>query len=144
MLTYADGVSDVDLAALLRFHEKHGKIGTVTAVQPPGRFGELEIDDDQTVHEFAEKPALSKGFISGGFFVFERRFLARLANDPTLVLEQAPLMRLARDGELAAFRHDGFWHPMDGSRDHKYLNDLWSRNQAPWKTWEVPKLRAVA
>ena len=144
MLTYADGVSDVDIGKLLRFHEAGGKIGTVTAVQPPGRFGELDISSDAVVHEFAEKPVLSKGFVSGGFFVFERRFLGRLANDPTLVLEQGPLMRLARDGELNAFQHEGFWHPMDSSRDYKYLNDLWSSNQAPWKTWDMPRLRAAA
>ncbi|MGC3967121.1 MAG: glucose-1-phosphate cytidylyltransferase [Pirellulales bacterium] len=144
MLTYADGVADVDISRLLKFHTAHGKLGTVTAVQPPGRFGELEIDDDKSVNEFAEKPSFSKGFISGGFFVFERRFLTRLANDPSLILEQAPLMRLARDGQLAAFQHDGFWHPMDSSRDHKYLNDLWTHNQAPWKTWDARPLRVAA
>lgn len=143
-LTYADGVGDVDIGRLLKFHAAHGKTGTVTAVQQPGRFGELEIDGAHTVNEFAEKPAVSKGFISGGYFVFERRFLKRLSSDPKLTLEQAPLMRLARDGELAAFEHEGFWHPMDGIRDYKYLNDLWARNSAPWRTWDAAQSRAAA
>ena len=143
MLTYGDGVADVDLGKLLSCHKAHGKLGTVTAVQPPGRFGELEIEEG-IVNDFSEKPPASKGFISGGFFVFERKFLSRLVDDPTLVLEQAPLMRLARDGELGAYQHDGFWHPMDSSRDYKYLNDLWSRNEAPWRTPELPRLRAAA
>src|SRR5262249_28445027 len=116
---------------------------TVTAVQPPGRFGEIDLDRHQ-VTEFAEKPLLSRGRISGGFFVFHRRMLDRLQDQPGLVFEQEPLMQLARDGELMAYLHDGFWQPMDNSRDYKYLNDLWQQGQAPWKTWEAPRLRAAA
>jgi glucose-1-phosphate cytidylyltransferase len=143
MLTYGDGVADVNLAALVAYHKGHGKIGTVTAVQAPGRFGEIELDGAQVV-EFNEKPLVSRGRINGGFFVFDRRFFDRLRNDPTLVLEQAPLMGLARDGELMAYRHDGFWHPMDSSRDYRYLNDLWAQGNAPWNTWDVRRVRSAA
>jgi glucose-1-phosphate cytidylyltransferase len=132
MLTYGDGLADVDLHALLAFHRAHGRVGTVTTVRPPGRFGEVEIDGP-LVAEFAEKPLLSRGRISGGFFVFERRFVDRLRDDPGLVLEQEPLMQLARDGELAAYQHDGFWQCMDSSRDFQYLNGLWGSGSAPWE-----------
>jgi glucose-1-phosphate cytidylyltransferase len=145
LLTYGDGVADVDISRLLEFHRAHGKIGTVTAVQPPGRFGELELEG-RRVAEFSEKPLLARGRISGGFFVFNRSLFSRLQDDPALVLENDPLMRLARDGELMAYLHDGFWHPMDSSRDYKYLNELWAARTAPWNTWE-PKpaaLRAAA
>jgi len=143
-LTYGDGVSDVDIGKLVDFHDSHGMLGTVTAVQPPGRFGELEIADG-VVHDFSEKPPVSKGLISGGFFIFQRAFLSRLIDDPSLVLEQSPLMRLARDGQLGAYEHTGFWHPMDSSRDYKYLNDLWAGGNAPWKSWGAPpRLRAAA
>jgi glucose-1-phosphate cytidylyltransferase len=139
LLTYGDGVSDIAIDKLLAFHRSHGKIGTVTAVQPPGRFGELELTG-QRVAEFCEKPLLARGRISGGFFVFQRPFLERLlVDDPGLVLENEPLMQLARDGELMAYSHNGFWHPMDSSRDYKYLNELWDSHQAPWKTWEQPR-----
>ncbi len=145
LLTYGDGVADVNVAELLAFHRSHGKLATVTAVQPPGRFGELELDG-RRVAEFSEKPLLSQGRISGGFFVFERAVFARLQDDPGLVLESGPLVQLARDGELMAYQHDGFWHPMDSSRDYKYLNDLWAAHKAPWNTWEArpAALRAAA
>ena len=124
LLTYGDGVADVDVRRLLAFHQAHGKVGTVTAVQPPGRFGELELEG-RRVAEFSEKPLLARGRISGGFFVFGRAMFDRLEDDPALVFEHEPLMRLARDGELMAYPHDGFWHPMDSSRDYQFLNDLW-------------------
>ena len=144
LLTYGDGVADVDVRRLLAFHQAHGKVGTVTAVQPPGRFGELELEG-RRVAEFSEKPLLARGRISGGFFVFGRAMFDRLEDDPALVFEQEPLMRLARDGELMAYPHDGFWHPMDSSRDYQFLNELWASGRAPWKTWDVPPaLRAVA
>ena len=135
LLTYGDGVADIDLDALLEFHHRHGKLGTVTAVRPPGRFGEIEVQTGGGVSEFNEKPNVSRGRINGGFFVFKREFLARLRDDTTLTLEQEPLIQLARDGELMAYEHDGFWQPMDTARDHRYLNDLWQRGQAPWCTW---------
>lgn len=135
-LTYGDGVADVNLTRLLDFHEQHGRTATVTAVRPPGRFGEIELSGAE-VTEFNEKPNVSRGRINGGFFVFERRFLSRLRDDATLVLEQEPLINLARDGELMAYPHDGFWQPMDTARDHRYLNDLWNSGEAPWNTWDA-------
>jgi glucose-1-phosphate cytidylyltransferase len=143
LLTYGDGVADINVRQLVEFHQSHGKIGTVTAVRPPGRFGEIDLNGHHVV-EFNEKPLLTRGRISGGFFVFQRRIFERLHDDPGLVFEQGPLMQLARDGELMAHLHNGFWQPMDNSRDYKYLNDLWTAGQAPWKTWEVPRLRAAA
>jgi glucose-1-phosphate cytidylyltransferase len=144
LLTYGDGVADVNVRKLVEFHRSHGKVGTVTAVQPPGRFGELELEG-RRVAEFSEKPLLARGRINGGFFVFHRSLFERLADDPSLVFENEPMMQLARDGELMAHLHDGFWHPMDNSRDYKYLNDLWAAGQAPWKTWgAAPALRAAA
>jgi len=143
LLTYGDGVSDVNLRQLVEFHRGHGKIGTVTAVRPPGRFGEIDLEGHQ-VTEFNEKPLLARGRISGGFFVFKRRIFERLRDDPGLILEHGPLIQLARDGELMARPHDGFWQPMDNSRDYSYLNELWDNGNAPWKTWQVPHLRAVA
>jgi glucose-1-phosphate cytidylyltransferase len=135
MLTYGDGVADVNLRRLVAFHRRHGKIGTVTAVRPPGRFGEIETEGG-LVTEFNEKPHTSRGRINGGFFVFDRRIFERLHDDAGLVLEQQPLIELARDGELAAYPHNGFWQPMDTAREHRYLNDLWSTGRAPWQTWE--------
>jgi glucose-1-phosphate cytidylyltransferase len=143
LMTYGDGVADVDIPSLLAFHRSHGRIATVTTVRPPSRFGEIELDGDRVV-EFDEKPAVARGFINGGFFVLNRRMFARLPDDPGLVFEQAPLKQLARDGELMAYRHEGFWQPMDSSREHKYLNDLWNSGAAPWKTWDVPRRRAAA
>jgi glucose-1-phosphate cytidylyltransferase len=143
MLTYGDGVADINIRQLVDFHRGHGKLGTVTAVRPPGRFGEIDLDGNQVV-EFNEKPLLTRGRISGGFFVFQRRMFDRLQNDVGLVFEQAPLMQLARDGQLMAHLHNGFWQPMDNSRDYKYLNELWEAGKAPWNCWEAPRLRAVA
>ena len=144
LLTYGDGVADVNVRRLVEFHRAHGKVGTVTAVQPPGRFGELELEG-RRVRDFSEKPPLTRGRISGGFFVFRRELFDRLPDDdPGLVFERDPLTGLARDGELMAFPHDGFWHPMDSSRDYKYLNDLWAERAAPWNTWEAAPARRAA
>jgi glucose-1-phosphate cytidylyltransferase len=143
LLTYGDGVSDVNVRKLIDFHKAHGKIGTVTAVQPPGRFGEIELEGHR-VAEFNEKPLLSRGRINGGFFVFRRKIFERLDDDPELIFEQAPLMQLAREGELMAYLHNGFWQPMDNSRDYRYLNDLWDQGRAPWSTWTPALKRAAA
>jgi len=143
LLTYGDGVADVNVRALVQFHLGHGKTGTVTAVHAPGRFGEIEMDGRQ-VRTFMEKPLLSRGRVSAGFFAFHRRIFERLHDDQGLILESTPLMDLARDGELMAYVHDGFWHPMDNSRDYKYLNDLWAARTAPWKVWDTRGLRAAA
>jgi glucose-1-phosphate cytidylyltransferase len=142
-LTYGDGVSNIDLRKLASFHLRHGKIGTLTAVQQPGRFGELELDD-QRIIEFNEKPLVSRGRINGGFYAFHRAIFDRMAEDPSLVLEKAPLMHLAQDGELMAYFHDDFWQCMDSSRDCKLLNDLWSQGQAAWKTWDAPARHRAA
>jgi glucose-1-phosphate cytidylyltransferase len=142
-LTYGDGLADVNLDDLLAFHRRHGKLGTVTAVRPPSRFGEIEVNNGR-VHQFNEKPLLTRGYINGGFFVFNRGFLEYLADDPALVLEQGPLHGLAEAGELMAYQHHGFWQPMDNSRDFKHLNDLWDNHSAPWVSVPAPPLRRVA
>ncbi len=130
MLTYGDGVSNVDLGALLDFHRSHGRLATVTAVRPAARFGDLEIVDDR-VAVFAEKPQMGEGWISGGFFVFEPEVLDFIADDSTM-LERAPLEKLATSGQLMAYRHWGFWQPMDTMRDKNALEALWASGTAPW------------
>jgi glucose-1-phosphate cytidylyltransferase len=135
-LTYGDGLGNVDIRGLLTFHRSHGKLATVTAVRPPGRFGDLRLSDKQ-VAAFAEKPQVSHGFINGGFFVFERAFIERyLADRDELVLEGEPLQRVAADGQLMAWPHEGFWQPMDTYREWKLLDGLWAAGKAPWKVWK--------
>lgn len=129
--TYGDGLADLDLAALARFHKAHGKAATVTAVAPPGRYGALEISGAQ-VRRFIEKPPGDNGLISGGFFVLEPRVLQRIGGDET-AFEQGPLESLAADGDLMAFRHDGFWAAMDTLRDKTALEALWASGHAPWR-----------
>lgn len=133
MLTYGDGLTDLDISAVEAFHGKHGKIGTVTGVRPPSRYGELAIEGDQ-VKAFQEKPTAASDMINGGYFVFSRKFLEYLDDDARCILERAPLERLARDGELRVFRHEGFWQCMDTPRDLEYLNSLAKRPVPPWKT----------
>ncbi len=131
--TYGDGVSDIDIGALLRFHQAHGKLATVTAVQPPGRYGALERDGD-AVRGFVEKPRGDGGWINGGFFVLSPKVLPYIAADDT-TWEAEPLARLAAEDQLQAYEHDGFWHPMDTLRDKNYLEQLWQSGSAPWKQW---------
>ena len=131
MCTYGDGLSDVDLGALLQFHERHGKVATVTAVRPPARFGGLSLDGD-AVREFSEKPQAEAGWINGGFFVFEPGVFDYLPGDDS-ILEREPLEQLARDGELMAFRHEGFFQPMDTLRERALLESMWAKGTAPWK-----------
>ncbi len=133
LVTYGDGLGDVDLGALFRFHRSHGRLATVTAVRPPPRFGALTLEGD-TVVEFSEKPPAREGWINGGFFVFEPGIFEYLKGDST-VLERQTLPRLAAEGQLMAWRHEGFWQPMDAPRDQEALESLWSAGQAPWKTW---------
>jgi glucose-1-phosphate cytidylyltransferase len=131
--TYGDGVSDVDLTKLLAFHRAHGRVATVTAVRPPGRFGEMVMDGD-VVEEFNEKPQATEGFINGGYFVFDaKRIWDYLGTEDGVVLEREPLQRLSLDGQLRAFRHAGFWQPMDTLREYQLLNDLWASGRAPWR-----------
>jgi glucose-1-phosphate cytidylyltransferase len=132
-LTYGDGVSDVDIAASIKFHEEHGKLATVTSVFPPGRFGALEIEGS-SVKSFMEKPKGDGGMINGGFFVLSPKVLNRIEG-PETFWEHEPLKSLAVDGELMAFEHQGFWQPMDTLRDKMLLEGLWANNKAPWKTW---------
>ena len=132
-LTYADGVADIDLAALDAFHRGHGGLATVTVVRPRAQFGVTQLDDDDRVLAFEEKPRLQQ-WVNGGFFVFEPGFLEYLEEDS--VLENAPLRRLAADAELHAFRHTGFWDCMDNYKDAVTLNDLWAAGDAPWAVWE--------
>jgi glucose-1-phosphate cytidylyltransferase len=135
LLTYGDGVTDLDIGRTLAFHRAHGKVATVTAVRPPGRFGEMRIDDG-AVTEFNEKPSATEGFINGGFFVLDaKRIWDFLGTDPRTVLEREPLRRLAAERQLVAFPHTGFWQPMDTAREYGLLNELWAAGKAPWKTW---------
>lgn len=131
MLTYGDGVSNVDLEALVRFHKSHGKLVTVTGVRPPARFGEMIFDGDLVV-EFKEKPQASVGWINGGFFVLEPEVFDYLKDGDLTIFEQAPLANLAKDGQLVSYRHEGFWQCMDTLRDKIYLNELWEEGNAPW------------
>jgi glucose-1-phosphate cytidylyltransferase len=132
-LTYGDGVGDIDITASIAFHRNHGKQATVTATFPPGRFGALDIHACQ-VRSFQEKPRGDGAMINGGFFVLSPRVLDYIHGDETL-WEQEPLQRLAVEGELMAWQHDGFWQPMDTLRDKAFLEDLWATDKAPWKTW---------
>lgn len=133
MMTYGDGVADVDLGALLAFHRRQGRLATVTAVRPPARFGAITLDGD-AVARFQEKPQLGEGWINGGYFVLEPAVVDYIAGDES-VFEREPLERLAHDRQLAAFRHEGFWQGMDTLRDVKLLESLWSAGTAPWRTW---------
>jgi glucose-1-phosphate cytidylyltransferase len=132
-MTYGDGVSDVDITKLIAFHKGHGLDATLTAVQPPGRYGATQLQGDR-VQSFMEKPVGDGGFVNGGFFVLHPRVLGRIAGDD-VPWEAEPLQSLARDGQLAAYRHQGFWQPMDTLRDKNHLEALWQAGQAPWAVW---------
>lgn len=133
MLTWGDGVSNVNLQDLLAFHRAHGRLATVTAVRPPARFGRLELEGDRVV-EFSEKPQLGEGWINGAFFVLEPSVFDYVDGDATQ-WEREPLERLAREGQLMAYKHDSFWQCMDTLRDRKLLEQLWQAGNPPWKTW---------
>jgi glucose-1-phosphate cytidylyltransferase len=135
MMTYGDGVADVDINDLLAFHKTHGKLSTVTGINPASRFGELKIDGDR-VESFAEKPQNGEGLINGGFFVFNRTIFDYLTTDDSCDLEFGPLERIAQEGQLMVYKHRGFWACMDTLRDMEYLNRLWDNGQAKWKTWK--------
>jgi len=134
MVTYGDGLSDIDIARLLAFHKRHGRIATITAVRPPSRFGALTIDDRQCVRNFSEKPQTGEGWINGGFFVFEPAVFEHFKDDET-VLERAPLEALSKADQLMAYVHEGFWQPMDTLRDRQLLEGMWASGTAPWKSW---------
>mgnify|MGYP000022743893 CR=1 FL=1 len=132
LVTYGDGLADVDIAALRSFHEQQGTLATVTTVQPFSRFGVMEVGDNQKVRDFREKPQLD-GWINIGFFIMQPGALAYLNDDS--VLEEEPLAHLAKDGQLSAFRHTGFWQPMDTYRENRMLNEMWEEGSAPWRVW---------
>jgi len=133
LCTYGDGIANIDLAALQAFHAGHGKIATMTTTQPGSRFGVVDVGADGGVRQFREKPR-SEDWINIGYFVFEPRVFDYLEDNS--VLEQEPLHNLAKDGEIAAFKHEGFWQPMDTYRESVMLNELWDRGAAPWKIWD--------
>ncbi len=135
LLTYGDGVSDVSITELVRYHKRHGKQATVTATQPSGRFGVMSIGDGERVTSFQEKPAGDGSWINGGFFVLDSSVLALLSGDGT-VFEKDPLEQLAGDRQLMAFKHNGFWYAMDTLRDRNHLESLWQSGKAPWKVWK--------
>jgi len=135
MLTYGDGVSNVDISRLLKFHTKQKKTGTLTAIRPPGRFGALRIENDTRIASFHEKPPGDGGYINGGFFVFEPGLFDYLADDTT-ILEREPLEMLASTGQLNAYKHNDFWYAMDTLRDKNYLEQEWASGKAPWNVWD--------
>lgn len=135
MLTYGDGLGDVDIAELIDFHMAHGRVLTVTGVRPPGRFGELMTASDGLVTEFNEKPQATAGRISGGFFVCSKKIFDYLEDRENLVFEQEPMRKLVMDGQMMMYEHNGFWQPMDTYRDYAYLNGLVARGEAPWVKW---------
>ena len=135
MLTYGDGVANIDIQATLDFHNEHGGLMTMTAAQLEGRFGALNIDNDNQVSEFKEKPKGDGNWINAGFFVCEPRVFDYIGSDENVTFEQEPLQKLAKDGEIFTYKHNGFWKPMDSLKDKNDLTKMWDTNQAPWKTW---------
>lgn len=131
--TYGDGVADIDIAATVQFHRRHGLLGTMTAVQPPGRFGAVDLDGER-IAAFREKPQGDGSWINGGYFVLSPKVIEHIKEDAT-IWEREPMETLARDGQFAAYRHDGFWQPMDTLRDKQHLEELWQSGKAPWKRW---------
>jgi glucose-1-phosphate cytidylyltransferase len=134
MLTYGDGVADVNIADLIAYHNAHGKLATVTSIQPAGRFGALDLTSNNLVNGFMEKPAGDGSWVNGGFFILEPSVLDRISGDSS-VFEKEPMESLACDSQLVAYKHHGFWQPMDTMRDKNHLEDLWSSGKAPWKLW---------
>lgn len=134
-LTYGDGVSDVNINELVKFHQNHGKIGTVTAVHPPSRFGEMLIDGDEVI-EFDEKPQMATGYINGGFFIFKRDLLSYLTEDIECDFEFGAMQEIVKNGQLMAYKHDAFWQCMDNVRERDYLDSLIRENKAPWIKWK--------
>lgn len=136
MLTYGDGVSDIDISKLVEFHKAHGKIGTMTSVQPEGRFGAVDFDKSSRVNSFMEKPKGDGSWINAGFFVFEPEFFDYIKGGDATILERAPLEDLAKDGELYTYKHEGFWKCMDTLRDKIQLQDMYDNDNAPWISWK--------
>lgn len=136
LLTYGDGVSDVNIAEVVKFHREHGKIATITTTQPPGRFGAIKIDEKNEVKGFKEKARADQAWVNAGFMVFNRKVFDYLG-DGSEMLEQSPFEDLASDGQMEAYKHEGFWSPMDTVHDKEYLEKLWADGKAPWKVWNT-------
>lgn len=135
LLTYGDGVADVDINAAIACHRQSGKVLTLCAVHPAGRFGALTVTEDGSIHTFLEKPQVEAAYVNGGFMVCDPRIFDYLPDDPTVMLERQPMEALVRDRQLNSYRHEGFWQPMDTFQEAQYLNRLWDSEQAPWKLW---------
>jgi glucose-1-phosphate cytidylyltransferase len=135
LLTYGDGLSTIDINASIAAHRAAGKICTISAVHPAGRFGAVRIGEDGRIHTFAEKPQFEEAYVNGGYMVCDSRLFDYLPDDPAVMLEREPMDRLVADGQLNAYRHEGFWQPMDTYQESQYLNKIWSEGQAPWKIW---------
>jgi len=136
MLTYGDGVADINIAKLVKFHQSHGKAITMTSAQPDGRFGALDIDEHNKVREFTEKPKGDGNWINAGYFVCEPKVFDYITEGDGSIFEQLPLQNLAKDGEIFTFQHNGFWKPMDSLKDKNDLNELWDLKKSPWKVWD--------
>jgi glucose-1-phosphate cytidylyltransferase len=135
LLTYGDGVGNINIPASIAYHRKSGAICTLTAVHPPGRFGELGLNEDETVHGFNEKPQTEFGYINGGYMVCSSSVFSYLDAEPAVMFEQGPLRQIAAQGKMGAYKHEGFWQPMDTFQEFSLLNNLWAENRAPWKVW---------
>ncbi len=135
LFTYGDGLSDIDIPSLIRCHEESGKLCTISAVHPAGRFGSLIVQDDGSISTFQEKPQLDEQLVNGGFMVCEYGVFDYLPDDPSTMFERDPIMRIAADGQLNAFKHEGWWQPMDTYQEMQHLNGLWESGAAPWKLW---------
>lgn len=139
LLTYGDGLATIDVNASIESHHAAGKVCTLSAVHPAGRFGSLRVEENGRIHTFNEKPQFEDAFVNGGYMVCDYRMFDYLTNNPQMMLEQQPMSDLVRDGELHAYRHEGFWQPMDTYQEAQHLNRLWSENRAPWVVWGVSK-----
>lgn len=135
LLTYGDGLSTIDINASIDCHKSSEKTCTLSAVHPGGRFGTLRLDDQDRIHQFEEKPQFEASYVNGGFMVCSYDFFSYLPNDPSVMLEREPMESMAKDGQLNAYKHDGFWRPMDTYQEMQYLNQLWVEGRAPWKVW---------
>jgi glucose-1-phosphate cytidylyltransferase len=135
LLTYGDGLANINIEASISAHKIAGKVCTISAVHPAGRFGALRLEEDGSIHTFSEKPQFEDAFVNGGYMVCEHRIFDFLPNDSDMMLERQPMEDLVRHGELHSYRHDGFWQPMDTYQEAMHLNKLWSEDKAPWKVW---------
>jgi glucose-1-phosphate cytidylyltransferase len=135
LLTYGDGLATIDIEASIKSHQESGKVCTISAVHPAGRFGSLRIDDKGAIHDFNEKPPFGADYVNGGYMICSHRFFDYLPADPEMMLERKPMNDLVKDGELHSYRHEGFWQPMDTYQEAQFLNGLWADGKAPWKVW---------